>query len=107
MRFEPLTRCDVDGCDVLIEPHVLRCDDHERKHGRHPMASGPRGASPRPEPTVASRKREARSGGDGWPPRDFWLQRGFEPCETDGCSALVDPGLFTVCRRCHRRRGRR
>jgi len=46
MRFEPLIRCDIAGCVSLIEPHVLRCQEHRELVGVHPAATGRPGRRP-------------------------------------------------------------
>lgn len=44
MRFEPLIRCDVDGCEALVEPHVLRCGQHRAARG--PLTTARAGTTP-------------------------------------------------------------
>jgi hypothetical protein len=59
VRFEPLVRCDVGDCGVLVEPHILHCSEHTKQRGSHPKGDGIRGHSrptrpPDPEPLTLS-----------------------------------------------------
>jgi hypothetical protein len=46
VHFPGLTPCDVPGCRTLVEPHVARCPDCARRHGRSPKAQGEAGQAP-------------------------------------------------------------
>ena len=49
-RFQPLIRCDVDGCGALVEPNIFRCEPCRRLHGEHPDAFGRPGRIAKPRP---------------------------------------------------------
>jgi hypothetical protein len=52
VRFDSLVRCDVLGCETLVEPNQLRCRECCREQGPHPDAQGVSGRAPlEAEPT--------------------------------------------------------
>lgn len=48
-RFPGLIRCDVPGCPALVEPNILRCEEHRRELGDHPDRYGRPGRIAKPK----------------------------------------------------------